>query len=193
MQLHRYLKEANIDLAFDPFRTEEEWRPGRQRHRTAEADEEATGDEEETPGQRFRRKETVIRKLVDLLLPSGKISNPNKCFTDLRNREAKATTGLGFGVAMPHVRTPTAKDFAMGVALCSEPGIDFDAVDDEPVRIFFVMVAPRHKDRYYVKVERALAEAFADPDDMSFRDELLAAEDPGKVIYLLRQRIDAGT
>ena len=73
------------------------------------------------------------------------------------------------------------------------PYVDFDSVDGERVRIFFPMVAPRHKDRYYVKVERVLAEAFADEDDMSFRDELLAAETPGEVIFLMRKLIDRGT
>jgi hypothetical protein len=52
------------------------------------------------------------------------------------------------------------------------------------------MVAPRHKDKFYLKVERALADAFADEDDLSFREALLAAETPGEVIYIMREHID---
>lgn len=195
MLLHRYLKESNVDLHFTPFAEPEGWE---ERHRLKrvegeEDDEDEEGEEEETPGQRFRKKVIILEHLVKLLEPGGKISNPKRCLTDLRNREAKATTGFGLGMAMPHVRTPTAKDFAIGVAIAHEPGLDFDAMDGEPVRIFFPMVAPRHKDKYYLKVERSLAAAFADEDDMSFRDSLLAAQTPGEVIFLMRKQIDQGT
>ncbi len=195
MMLHRYLKETNIDLAFDPFAKPK--RSGNPRFFEEEEDEEEEEgdgeDVEETPGQRFRKKVVILEHLVKLLEPSGKISNPKRCLTDLRNREAKATTAFGLGMAMPHVRTATAKDFSLGVAIVPEPGLEFDALDEEPVRIFFPMVAPRYKDRYYLKVERALAEAFADEDDLSFRESLLAAESPGEVIFLMRKQIDSGT
>jgi PTS system fructose-specific IIC component len=193
VQLHRYLKEENIDLHFDPFAVPEDELMRRRFAGEEDEEEDDVDPEELSPGQRFRRKVQVLEKLVGLLEPSGKITNPSRCLTDLRNREAKATTGLGAGMAMPHVRTATARDFALGVAICPEPGLDFDSVDGEPVRIFFPMVAPRHKDRYYVKVDRVLAEAFADEDDLSFRDELIAAESPGEVIFLMRKLIDRGT
>jgi mannitol/fructose-specific phosphotransferase system IIA component (Ntr-type) len=187
MRLHRYLKETNVDLDFRPFAESPLWRPG---HVEVEEDPEVE-EEELTAGQRFRRKVQILGQLVTLLEPSGKITNPKKCLTDLRNREAKASTAFGCGMAMPHVRTAQAKDFSIGVAIAPEPGLPFDAIDGEPVRIFFPMVAPRYKDRFYLKVERALAGAFADEDDMSFRDSLLQAESPGEVIFLMRERIDA--
>ena len=131
--------------------------------------------------------------LVELLEPSGRITNPRKCLTDLRNREAKASTAMRLGIAMPHVRTAQAKDFVFGVAIVPEPGLWFDAIDDMPVRIFFPMVAPTYKDRYYRKVEKELAEAFLrEPDDFEggLREQLLACEEPGEVIYLLSSLLD---
>lgn len=185
MRLNRYLKEENIDLDFRPLEGTV-FDPDRE-------EEEAEGEAGElTGGARFKRKVVIIEKLVDLLVPSGKITNPRKCLTDLRNREAKATTGFGMGIAMPHVRTPQAKDFALGVAIAPEPGLDFDAIDEQPVRIFFPMVAPPYSDKYYRKVEKALAEAFLDEDDEGYglRQRLLEAESAGEVIMALREVID---
>ena len=192
MRLHRYLKEDNIDLEFDPFREPDEFgRRRRFRDEPEEPDEDEEEGDEPSDRQLWDRKVTVLEALVKLLEPSGKISNVRKCTIDLRNREAKATTGLGSGIAIPHVRTPQARGFALGVAIAPPPGLWFDATDDEPVRLFFPMVAPAHDDRYYLKVERALAEAFADEDDTSFRDALLEAQSKGDVVKLLRERLDA--
>ena len=60
----------------------------------------------------------------------------------------------------------------------------------EPVRIFFPMVAPAYDDRFYLKVERALAAAFAHDDGDGLKDALLEAETAGEVIVLLRRFID---
>jgi len=178
MRLHRYVKEENIDLAFDPLGT------------FADPDAEREDPEDMPQFRRFEEEKVpVLKKLVELLEPSGRITNPKKCLTDLRNREAKATTALGLGIAMPHVRTPQAKDFAFGVAITPSPGIWFDAVDDEPVRIFFPMVAPNYKDKYYRKVEKALAEALLDEED-NLRDALLEAKTKGEVIHALARLID---
>ncbi|MGE0707308.1 MAG: PTS sugar transporter subunit IIA [Planctomycetota bacterium] len=182
MRLNRFLKEENIDLDFDPLAglpiPEEE--EGLELH-------------ELSPRQQWRRKEVVLERLVELLEPSGRITNPRKCLTDLRNREAKASTGIGRGIAMPHVRTPQAKDFAIGVAITPPPGVWFDSIDDEPVRLFFPMVAPAYNDKYYRKVEKALADAFTREDEDGeggLYEQLLRAEDPGEVIYLLGQALD---
>lgn len=190
MRLHRFLKEENVDLDFRPFE-------GTPFEDDGDEDDEGEGEGEDdeaelSDGQRFRRKVAILERLVALLVPSGKITNPKKCLTDLRNREAKATTGFGLGIAMPHVRTAQAKDFAMAVAIAPEPGLEFDTLDDEPVRIFFAMVAPPYNDKYYRKVEKLLAEAFLDEDDEGFtlRERLLDAEDPGEVIVALRDVLD---
>jgi mannitol/fructose-specific phosphotransferase system IIA component (Ntr-type) len=186
MRLHRYLKEENIDLDFRPLEGTE-FDPAREE----EQDEESP---EMTEGRRFKRKVVILERLVDLLVPSGKITNVRKCVTDLRNREAKATTGFGQGVAMPHVRTPQAKDFAIGVAIAPEPGLDFEALDEQPVRIFLPMVAPPYSDKFYRKVEQAFAQAFLDEDEAGYglRQRLLEARTPGEVILALRDLIDQG-
>lgn len=181
--MNRYIKESNVDLHFDPFAD-------------VPTPEEELGLEpwELSPRQRQRRKEVVLAALVKLLEPSGRITNPRKCLIDLRNRENKATTALGLGIAVPHVRTQQAKDFAIGVAIAPEPGLWFDAIDDEPVRIFFPMVAPSYNDKFYRKIEKGIAVALMreqeDFDEDGFKAQLLAAETPGEVIRLMASTVD---
>src|SRR5690606_5634604 len=123
---------------------------------------------------------------VKLLEPGGRISNARKCLLDLRNREAKATTALGLGIAIPHVRTPQAKDFALAVAIAPEPGLWFDAVDDEPVRVFMAMVAPSYNDKFYRKIEKSIADALlreqSEFGENGFKRALLEADSEGEVI-----------
>ena len=191
MRLHRFLKEENVDLHFTPLEVAHDpWMSS-----SVEAELEALDDEDEDEEDDelygralWKTKLRILEPLTHLLYAGGRISNRSKLFTDLRNREAKASTGLGQGFAMPHVRTPQAKGFVMGVAIAPEPGLPFDAIDDEPVRLFVPMVAPNHDDKYYLKVERALGAAFAEGDEL--RDALLEATSKGDVIRLLSQVID---
>lgn len=188
MRLHRYLKQEIIDLHFDPLA-----KPagsGRFSLASPDDDEEDSPDDggEPTRKQLWEQKVTILEGLVELLEKSGKVTNPRKCLIDLRNREAKASTALGNGIALPHVRTPQAKGFCMAIAVAPEPGLWFDAIDEEPVRLFIPMIAPAYDDKFYLKVERALAGAFAESDE--FRDAVLEASTPGEVIHLLSQIID---
>lgn len=192
MRLHRYIKEDMVDLAFEPLvEPAPVWDEYSGEGAPVEAEEEPEEEDEEGPPSARKVqaiKLRILEALVGLLERSGKVSNPRKLLNDLRNREAKATTGLGRGIAMPHVRTPQAKGFAMAVAVAPEPGLLFAAVDDEPVRLFVAMVAPAHDDKFYLRVERALAGAFERDDEL--RDALLTASSPGEVLRLLSDLID---
>ena len=187
MRLHRFLKEDMIDLRFDPLAAPTA-ESGRFDSERLQVEEEPEGDGAPTAKQLWEQKVQILGGLVGLLDKSGKITNPRKCLTDLRNREAKASTALGGGIALPHVRTPQAKGFCMAIAVAADPGLYFDAIDEQPVRLFIPMVAPAYDDKFYLKVERALAGAFADGD--AFRDAILAAQTPGEVIHLLSGIID---
>jgi PTS system fructose-specific IIC component len=172
VRLNQYLKEDQVELAFTP---ELPPRP-----------EDEDPDAPPSPRQLWAEKEAILDALVTILETSGKVANRRKLLNDLANRERKATTGLGTGIAMPHVRTPQAKGFAMAVAVAPS-GLAFDAVDGEPVRLFVAMVAPAYDDRFYLKVERDLAGAFARGPEL--RDVLLGATSAGELIRLLGREV----
>jgi len=127
-------------------------------------------------------KEQVMGELVDLVQRSNRVSNRNKLYLDLLNRERKATTGLASGVAIPHVRTIYAKELLVGFAR-STPGVEFDCLDGEPAHLFFIMVAPPYDDTSYLRLYRQLAGAFSVRD---YREEFMNATSEGEIIRLVK-------
>ena len=120
----------------------------------------------------------LLTEMVKLMEENGRIGNPTKLVTDLFNREKKASTAIGHGIAVPHVRTYQAKEFIMAVGR-SIKGIEFEAPDNEPVHLFFCMAAPQYDDKLYLKVFKALAQNLQYD---YFRDRLMAAESQSEII-----------
>ena len=94
---------------------------------------------------------------MTLLERSGKIVNRTKLLTDFVNRERRASTALGHGIAVPHVRTYQAKELIIGIARSNE-GYEFDAPDGRLVHLFFPMAAPSYDDTLYLRLFKSLAE-----------------------------------
>ncbi len=131
---------------------------------------------------KLNAKEQILGELVDLLEKGHRLGNKNKLLIDFFNREKKASTAIGHGVAVPHIRSLQAKDFMMAFARSTE-GYDFDAPDKEPVHMFFIMAAPPYDDSLYLRVFRSLAEML---QYETFREELMSVESPGEVIRVVR-------
>jgi PTS system fructose-specific IIC component len=102
-------------------------------------------------------KEKLLWELVELLERSGNVKNRKRLFSDLYNREKKASTGIGHGIALPHVRTMQVSDFVLGFARSRE-GYEFGSLDGGLVHLFFVMAAPPYDDQLYLRVFKSLAE-----------------------------------
>lgn len=93
-------------------------------------------------------------------------------------REAQSSTGVGRGLAIPHARTDTVRDFVAVVARAPR-GIDFVAVDDEPVRLAILMGVPMAQVRDYLKLLAHLTLLFKQE---GFLQRLLDAPDEQAVI-----------
>jgi PTS system fructose-specific IIC component len=131
----------------------------------------------------IRSKEQVLSELVEVLDRGARIGNRTKLLLDFVNREKKATTGIGKGVAIPHIRSLQAKEFMLAFARSSR-GYEFDSLDAKPVHMFFVMAAPPYDDTMYLKAFKSLASMLQFD---SFREELMSVNSPGEVIRALRQ------
>lgn len=121
--------------------------------------------ERETLGPRATRvlKERVLDEIAHFLDATARVGNAHRLFTDLVNRERKANTAVGRGLAIPHVRTASVKEATIGL-LRSTPGLDFGAPDAQPTHVFLVLVAPPWDDKLYLKVYREAAELFLRDD-----------------------------
>lgn len=86
-------------------------------------------------------KESVIRELLALILENHQIAQPEKLLEAIFQRERIISTGVGNGVAIPHCKSPFSPDFTVTLGIHSR-GVDFDAVDGQPVNIIFLVTGP---------------------------------------------------
>lgn len=93
-----------------------------------------------------RERDEVITELVDALIRSG--SAPESLRQELMNRvldrEKRGSTGFGKGVAVPHVKHKSVSKMAAAIGL-SEAGVDFNALDKQPVYSIFLLLSPEDK------------------------------------------------
>ena len=71
-------------------------------------------------------------------------------------RESVQSTGVGFGVAIPHGRCAAVRELAMVAGVSPSP-VPFDAIDGEPVRLFFLIVGPEASAGLHVKILSRIA------------------------------------
>lgn len=164
MNIWQYLDENLMDLDFH----------------SAQDPEPENGPTEKWAAQ---NKEQILADLVEILDRSGKTGNKTKLLIDFINRERKATTAIGQGIAIPHIRTMQAKELIIGIAR-SRVGLQFDSLDKDPVHFFFVMAAPPYDDSLYLKVFKALSENLQYDQ---FREDLMEAREPYDFIRIFRQ------
>lgn len=126
-------------------------------------------------------KEGVIEELVRLLETTGRVNNRNKLLQDLINREKKASTGIGGGLAIPHVRSMQAREFTMAFGR-SRRGLDFDSIDGQPVQFFICVVSPPYDDKLYLQVYKRLGEVFGREETKA---ALMATEDAHEIVRIL--------
>jgi mannitol/fructose-specific phosphotransferase system IIA component (Ntr-type) len=140
--------------------------------------------EESNNEDRWRQegKERILDELVGLLESGYRTGNRTKLLLDFINREKKATTAIGDGIAVPHIRSKQAKEFMIAFAR-STGGYDFDSPDGRPVHMFIIMAAPPYDDALYLKVFKALAGMLRYE---SFRKELMEANHPGELLRAIR-------
>jgi mannitol/fructose-specific phosphotransferase system IIA component (Ntr-type) len=74
----------------------------------------------------------------------------------VEEREAVLSTGIGFGVAIPHARSSAVRQLSMVCGVSPQP-IPFDSIDAEPVRLFFLIVGPEASAGQHVKVLSRIA------------------------------------
>jgi mannitol/fructose-specific phosphotransferase system IIA component (Ntr-type) len=127
----------------------------------------------------------VIKFLVGLLVQKGKI--PKEKVKDvvkaLLEREALTSTGLGYGVALPHAKTDAAEEICLAFGR-STKGIDFSALDGNPANFFFLILAPAQKTEDYLKT---LSNISALVKDEQTRSRLSAAKSAAEIYSLFDQ------
>ncbi len=118
-------------------------------------------------------KPAALDKLVALMAAGGNLADAAKYKSCVLAREAEGSTGIGEGIAIPHAKTDAVRTPGLA-AMVVPQGVEFDSLDGEPAKLFFLIAAPDTEDNVHLDVLSRLSMLLMDDD---FRTELLAAQD----------------
>jgi len=128
-------------------------------------------------------KESAIRSMVEILSRSPNLTNKEQFLRDVLAREELVTTGVGYGVAFPHAKSEAVKSVVFAFARIRD-GIDFAALDGKPVRLIFLIGAPKHREPSRVYLNLMARLSFLMKDEAK-RELLLEVGSVEEVIRLL--------
>lgn len=124
----------------------------------------------------------IIKHLVDVFARSSRINGSFELLNRLLEREKLKTTGFGSGVAIPHCRIAAVDRVHVVVGL-SRKGVDFQSLDDQPVHLFFLVVAPEKEGAQHLKTCAKIARLVK---DASFRENMLQFQTAAEVVEFIR-------
>lgn len=110
-----------------------------------------------------RSKSEALDQVVELMVKSGKINDPEGYRKQVYAREEESTTGIGQGIAIPHGKCDAVSKPGLA-AMVVKNGVDFEALDDEPVTLIFLIAAPDTEDNVHLDVLSKLSVLMMDED-----------------------------
>ena len=126
-------------------------------------------------------KADAIYTLGDLMDKGGNLSDKAEYLEAVFAREESGSTGLGDGIATPHAKSAGVKEAGLA-AMVVPNGVDFEALDGQPSRLFFMIAAPEGAADTHVEVLSKLATMVIDPD---FKNALIQAATVGRFLELI--------
>jgi nitrogen PTS system EIIA component len=128
-------------------------------------------------------KEDALKELVDVLTETQLIDDKKSVVKSLIERESLGSTGIGQGIAIPHGKTDLVKELVAVLGI-STKGVNFEALDGEPVYIFFLLVAPKDTAGPHLK---ALAQISRLLRDSYFCELMKRCKTPDEVYELIQR------
>ncbi len=140
--------------------------------------------------QSFETKDKFLEFLVDEACAAfDLVEVKSEVLGALMERENSMSTGIGLGIAIPHCSTPHVSDCNAFLAIVKK-GVEFQSVDNEPVRIAVLLLLPRDKFERHIKTLASIARLF---NDVDFRKHVLTADTPEAIHDLIKSESAAKT
>lgn len=127
-----------------------------------------------------KNKSEAIDMLVELQVKGGNIADKDEYKKGILAREEKGSTAVGEGIAIPHAKSEAVKAPSLAAMTVPE-GVDYEALDDEPSNLLFMIAAPNDGD-VHLEVLSRLMTILMDED---FRAKLLAAKDKDEFLKVI--------
>jgi len=137
------------------------------------------------PNLEATSRDEAIGLLIDHLVKAKvlKDSQRDDFIKAIIKRERRGSTGFGHGVAVPHVKHPDIDTLTAAIGVCKD-GIDFNALDGQPVHSIFLIISPEQKPEEHLEAMEAV---FSHLSQDTFRSFLLQASTTDEVLTLLEE------
>lgn len=119
-------------------------------------------------------KENALKTLCAVLATSSVVPSEEELSDAIFRREELMSTGIGFGIGVPHVRLDGVSDLVMALGIAREPLADYTSLDEVPVQIVCMVAASRSQHPQYI---RALSVISSHLKEEAVRKKLIAAPD----------------
>ena len=128
-------------------------------------------------------KREILAGLIALIEQTNGIMDTASLLAEVMRREELGSTGIGKGVAIPHVHLENVNELHVAM-MTSTSGVDFGAIDDEPCRIFIMVVAPDSKRETYLQLLAEVSRLFRHDE---VREAALESQTPAELLDVLRK------
>jgi len=112
-------------------------------------------------------KEDALSELAHVLASAPQIHSQEDLMEHIYKREVLMSTGIGLGIAIPHVRLNTVDDIVMALGVCKKPLIDYESLDDIPIKIICMIAAHTDKHVRYIKLLSTISKVLKDEETRS--------------------------
>ena len=136
------------------------------------------------PDMKATERWSAIVELVELLVAQGQVKPADRdtVLAALRQREETMSTGIGFGIAIPHASSDRVEKVVAAFGR-SSTGIEFDSLDNAPVKFIVLFVVPKDQFQTHLRTLAAIAKFL---NDRSTRDRLSAAGSPEEILGIFQ-------
>ena len=128
-------------------------------------------------------KKDALNELLDLICKDDKITNEKVFRKEIFKREKLMSTGIGYGIAIPHARHKTVTDFVMVMGRKKE-GLEYESIDDKPVKLIIMIGASDNQDKDYIKLLSRLMLRLKNKD---FVKNILNADNSKEIYSLIKE------
>lgn len=130
---------------------------------------------------KIESKQEAIDKLVNLMDATGRLRDKEAYKKAVLDRESLSTTGIGDNIAIPHAKTSAVKEAGLSAMVLTN-GVDYDSLDGEPAKLFFMIAAPEGENNLHLDVLARLSMMLMDVD---FKDKLINAKSVDEFLSLI--------
>ncbi len=126
-------------------------------------------------------KSEVLKSMAHYLASIYNLKDPDFIEDKLLEREAEISTGIGYGIAIPHVRL-SGIDRCYMIAARSLKGIEFNAIDEQPVHLLFMLISPANTSTEHTQILSSLSRIMTWEE---VREDLLLANDAEEFLEVI--------